>query len=178
MFVITVISIISLVTHQVIVVVVVLVRVNSMDMLWFVVRWMMNWGWILMSWSSMVSWGSVVSWSSMVCWSCMMCWSSVVSCWCMMHNLCILWVFHVQWKWMSHSVHVMETVRIFMPIFVIVSSTMFKVMVKVLMPVLFNLMSRSLIRKKGLNIMMFNSMLGLVLNIVEKLVVLVLDILH
>ena len=72
----------------------------------------------------------------------------------------------------------METVRIFMPIFVIVSSTMFKVMVKVLMPVLFNLMSWSLIRKKGLNIVMFNSMLGLVFNIVEQLVVFVFDILH
>ena len=72
----------------------------------------------------------------------------------------------------------METVRIFMPVFVIMSSTMFKVMAKVLMPVLFNLMGWSLVRKKGLNIMMFNSMLGLMLNIVEQFVVLVLDILH
>ena len=137
-----------------------------MDMLWFVVRWMMNRGWILMSWSSMMSWGSMV------------CWGSVVSCWCMMHSLCILWVFHVQWKWMSHSVHVMETVRIFMPIFMIMRSTMLKIMVKVLMPVLFNFMGWGLIRKKGLNIVMFNSMFGLVLNIVEQLVVFVFDILH
>ena len=72
----------------------------------------------------------------------------------------------------------METVRIFMPIFMIMRSTMLKIMVKVLMPVLFNFMGWGLIRKKGLNIVMFNSMFGLVLNIVEQLVVFVFDILH
>lgn len=51
-------------------------------------------------------------------------------------------------------------------------------MVKVLMPVLFDFMGWGLIRKKGLNIVMFNSMLGLVFNIVEQLVVFVFDILH
>ena len=72
----------------------------------------------------------------------------------------------------------METVRIFMPIFMIMRSTMLKIMVKVLVPVLFNFMGWGLIRKKSLNIVMFNSMFGLVLNIVEQLVVFVFDILH
>ena len=61
----------------------------------------------------------------------------------------------------------METVRIFMPVFVIMNSAMFKIMVKILVPVLFNLMGWSLIGEESLNIVMFYSMLGLMLDIIE-----------
>ena len=66
---------------------------------------------------------------------------------------------------------------ILMPVLMVVDVSM-EVMTEVFMPVLLNLVGWRLVGQKSLDVVMLNAVLGLVLNVVEKLVVLVLDVFH
>ena len=64
-----------------------------------------------------------------------------------------------------------------MPVLMVVDVSM-EVMTEVFMPVLLNLVGWRLVGQKSLDVVMLNAVLGLVLNVVEQLVVLVLDVFH
>ena len=68
-------------------------------------------------------------------------------------------------------------VLILMPVLMVVDVSM-EVMTEVFMPVLLNLVGWRLVGQKSLDVVMLNAVLGLVLNVVEQLVVLVLDVFH
>ena len=132
---------------------------------------MVDRGSVMSCWNWM-SWCSVVSRSGMG--GCCM-----VSFWCMVH--CVgIWVLKIKWKCVPMSVHVVAMgVSIFVPIFMvgIMSMIMIVVMVKVFVPVLFKLVLWHLIGKELLFSMVLNSVLCSCLNVVEKIIILMLDIL-
>ena len=132
---------------------------------------MVDRGSVMSCWNWM-SWCSVVSRSGMG--GCCM-----VSFWCMVH--CVgIWVLKIKWKCVPMSMHMVSMrVSIFMPVFMVSNMfmVMIEIMVKVFMPILFELVLWHLVGEELLLSMVLNSVLSSCLDVVEKIIILVLDIL-
>ena len=98
----------------------------------------------------------------------------------MVYNICIYWVLKIKWKCVSMSMHVVAMrVSIFMPVFMVSNMLMVmnEIMVKVFMPIFFKLVLWHLVGEELLLSMVLNSVLCSCFDVVEKIIILVLDIL-